>query len=364
MDHLYSSYDATERNTCSSSSDNQAHSNYGGQSGSKSAKCGNRVNVNWPAAADDNHGSSSSSDLDNVGPEAASVLARTDDADDHKLLSTTANQMLGNYASPANHVQLTPSQGLHHHHLQCPKPSDHLNPGSGSAGRPHGQGGSVRQYIRSKMPRLRWTPDLHHCFVQAVERLGGQERATPKLVLQLMDVKGLTIAHVKSHLQMYRSMKNDETSYIEGFTESSSVGKEAEKLIEKEGRLHDAITPSSFHMHNLQKMSRSLVTADLGNIAHHRQHNIMKEQHAAAAAAEQAFFRMPSSFPSSASPSILASSNCEQQASKSSRSALTLFHNNYSNAFDFSRYSPNSITRLLHFYHMSCDTRYMYEGCV
>lgn len=36
-------------------------------------------------------------------------------------------------------------------------------------------GGSVRQYIRSKTPRLRWTPDLHLCFVRAVERLGGQE---------------------------------------------------------------------------------------------------------------------------------------------------------------------------------------------
>jgi hypothetical protein len=35
--------------------------------------------------------------------------------------------------------------------------------------------GSVRQYIRSKMPRLRWTPDLHLCFVHAVERLGGQD---------------------------------------------------------------------------------------------------------------------------------------------------------------------------------------------
>ena len=34
---------------------------------------------------------------------------------------------------------------------------------------------SVRPYVRSKMPRLRWTPDLHHRFVNAVERLGGQE---------------------------------------------------------------------------------------------------------------------------------------------------------------------------------------------
>jgi len=33
----------------------------------------------------------------------------------------------------------------------------------------------VRQYVRSKMPRLRWTPDLHHSFMHAVERLGGQE---------------------------------------------------------------------------------------------------------------------------------------------------------------------------------------------
>ncbi|KAL3851394.1 hypothetical protein ACJIZ3_013276 [Penstemon smallii] len=77
-------------------------------------------------------------------------------------------------------------------------------------------GSRVRQYIRSKMPRLRWTPDLHLSFLHAIHRLGGQERATPKSVLQLMNVRGLSISHVKSHLQMYRSKKLDECGKVIG----------------------------------------------------------------------------------------------------------------------------------------------------
>ncbi|XWS44417.1 hypothetical protein CRYUN_Cryun15aG0043500 [Craigia yunnanensis] len=67
--------------------------------------------------------------------------------------------------------------------------------------------GRVRQYNKSEVPRLRWTPQLHQHFVQVVDGLGGKYKATPKRILQMMSVKGLKISHIKSHLQMYRSWK-------------------------------------------------------------------------------------------------------------------------------------------------------------
>uniref|UniRef100_A0A0E0CG87 Myb-like domain-containing protein n=1 Tax=Oryza meridionalis TaxID=40149 RepID=A0A0E0CG87_9ORYZ len=66
----------------------------------------------------------------------------------------------------------------------------------------------VRRYNRSEAPRMRWPEELHRRFVDAVRRLGGSHEATPKRIMQLMDAKGLTLSHVKSHLQMYRNSNN------------------------------------------------------------------------------------------------------------------------------------------------------------
>ncbi|CAK9878256.1 unnamed protein product [Sphagnum jensenii] len=103
--------------------------------------------------------------------------------------------------------------------------------------------------------RLRWTPELHEKFVTAVGQLGGADRATPKAVLRVMGVQGITIYHVKSHLQKYRLAKympeisearaerrrNDTFLSPMGINSSHQITQALQMQMEVQKRLHEQL---------------------------------------------------------------------------------------------------------------------------
>lgn len=102
---------------------------------------------------------------------------------------------------------------------------------SGNNMGPDSEGNNPSNPGMSSRQRLRWTNDLHERFVDAVAQLGGPDRATPKGVLKVMGVPGLTIYHVKSHLQKYRLAKC--------LPESSSDGNKSEKGEQEDPLSHE-----------------------------------------------------------------------------------------------------------------------------
>ncbi|XP_061361008.1 myb family transcription factor IPN2-like isoform X2 [Gastrolobium bilobum] len=87
------------------------------------------------------------------------------------------------------------------------------------------QGDSGLVLTTDPKPRLRWTVELHERFVDAVTQLGGPDKATPKTIMRVMGVKGLTLYHLKSHLQKFRLGKQPHKE----FSEHSSIKDELQR---------------------------------------------------------------------------------------------------------------------------------------
>lgn len=97
-----------------------------------------------------------------------------------------------------------------------------------------GQSKILSTVVIPNKTRIRWSQDLHEKFVESVNLLGGADKATPKGILKLMNSEGLTIYHVKSHLQKYRTAKHMPDSSM-GKSERRTTTSEADQLDPKAG---------------------------------------------------------------------------------------------------------------------------------
>uniref|UniRef100_K3XWK4 Myb-like domain-containing protein n=1 Tax=Setaria italica TaxID=4555 RepID=K3XWK4_SETIT len=124
---------------------------------------------------------------------------------------------------------------------------------------------AVRQYNRSKLPRLRWTPDLHMAFVHAVERLGGQEIFSP----------------------MGFHMRRGDQRFHDMFFQRAAGSAISSRLLHAGGFFgsRNAVSPEASRLFGLlQRRQPTMQTFDFKNYSSLRNQEWTFSQHAAAAA--------------------------------------------------------------------------------
>ncbi|XP_073027554.1 myb family transcription factor IPN2-like [Primulina eburnea] len=100
------------------------------------------------------------------------------------------------------------------------------------------QGDSGLVLTTDPKPRLRWTVELHERFVDAVTQLGGPDKATPKTIMRVMGVKGLTLYHLKSHLQKFRLGKQPHKEFSDhSMKDASSLELQRNNIASSSGML-------------------------------------------------------------------------------------------------------------------------------
>ncbi|KAL9421224.1 hypothetical protein AB3S75_038730 [Citrus x aurantiifolia] len=96
-------------------------------------------------------------------------------------------------------------------------------------------------------PRLKWTPELHQRFVDAVNHLGGPDKATPKSLMRVLGIPGLTLYHLKSHLQKYRLGKSQ---HVEVCIDNKQVVEYKETQSSSDGHVNRNISDGTLNQLN------------------------------------------------------------------------------------------------------------------